>query len=348
MAGGKLISTGVEFPDATTQTTSGLPLTGGALTGAVTTTSTFDGRDVAADGVTADAALPKAGGTMTGTIAGFTSTGIDDNATSTAITIDASENVGINNTNPAHALDVTGDIEVSGRIALGSGAGQVATVNAYSRGVASGVYSAIRIIDSTTASSYFDVGLTGTDLKFYHNSVYPPKMTLSSAGQLTIKDNLVIGTSGKGIDFSADGNAGGMTSEVLDDYETGTWTPAWTAGASDATYVTQVGTYTKIGNKVHVQGRITISSIGTMSGALLMTGLPFTSSAATNNYSGLQVSQGSGLAITAGTSIGGYYPPSSTNIYVQLWDVTAGANGLTAAELSASGNIIFSVEYVTA
>ena len=38
-------------------------------------------------------ALPLAGGTMTGTIAGFTSTGIDDNATSTAITIDSSENV---------------------------------------------------------------------------------------------------------------------------------------------------------------------------------------------------------------------------------------------------------------
>ena len=32
---------------------------------------------------------------VTGTITGFTSTGIDDNATSTAITIDASENVGI-------------------------------------------------------------------------------------------------------------------------------------------------------------------------------------------------------------------------------------------------------------
>ena len=35
MAGGKLISTGVEFPDATTQTTSGLPLTGGTMTGDV-------------------------------------------------------------------------------------------------------------------------------------------------------------------------------------------------------------------------------------------------------------------------------------------------------------------------
>ena len=39
-----------------------------ALNSALTTTSTIDGRDVAADGVTADAALPKAGGTMTGAI----------------------------------------------------------------------------------------------------------------------------------------------------------------------------------------------------------------------------------------------------------------------------------------
>ena len=44
---------------------------------------------------TANAALPKAGGTMTGVIAGFESTGIDDNATSTAITIDSNENVTI-------------------------------------------------------------------------------------------------------------------------------------------------------------------------------------------------------------------------------------------------------------
>ena len=45
-----------------------LPRTGGAMTGAITTNSTFDGRDVAADGVTADAALPRAGGTMSGNV----------------------------------------------------------------------------------------------------------------------------------------------------------------------------------------------------------------------------------------------------------------------------------------
>ena len=41
----------------------------------------------AANTTVANAALPKAGGTMTGVIAGFESTGIDDNATSTAVTI---------------------------------------------------------------------------------------------------------------------------------------------------------------------------------------------------------------------------------------------------------------------
>ena len=45
-----------------------LSLAGGAMTGAITTNSTFDGRDVAADGVTADAALPRTGGAMTGAI----------------------------------------------------------------------------------------------------------------------------------------------------------------------------------------------------------------------------------------------------------------------------------------
>ena len=54
----------------------------------------FDSADyaTAAQGVTADNALPLSGGTMTGVIANFQSTGIDDNATSTALTIDSSQN----------------------------------------------------------------------------------------------------------------------------------------------------------------------------------------------------------------------------------------------------------------
>ena len=43
-----------------------------------------------------------------GTISSFASTGIDDNATSTAITIDSSENVGIGTTDPEYALEIEG------------------------------------------------------------------------------------------------------------------------------------------------------------------------------------------------------------------------------------------------
>ena len=68
--GGAWIELANQTDLATATTTAGaaLPKAGGALTGAVTTNSTFDGRDVAADGVTADAALPKTGGTMSGLV----------------------------------------------------------------------------------------------------------------------------------------------------------------------------------------------------------------------------------------------------------------------------------------
>jgi hypothetical protein len=49
----------------------------------------------------------------------------------------------------------------------------------------------------------------------------------SRFGDQTIVDgSLVIATAGEGIDFSADPSAPGMTSELLDDYEEGTWTPS--------------------------------------------------------------------------------------------------------------------------
>ena len=67
-----LIDTQMKVSD--TRSAASLPKAGGAMTGAITTNSTFDGRDVAADGVTADAALPKAGGALSGDVTN-TSTG---------------------------------------------------------------------------------------------------------------------------------------------------------------------------------------------------------------------------------------------------------------------------------
>ena len=58
-------------------------------------------------GTLATAAQPNI--TSVGTLTGFTSTGIDDNATSTAITIDSLENVGIGTNSPSNKFHVAND-----------------------------------------------------------------------------------------------------------------------------------------------------------------------------------------------------------------------------------------------
>jgi hypothetical protein len=68
--------------------------------------------------------------------------------------------------------------------------------------------------------------------------------------QTIVNGNLVIGTAGKGIDFSADSHAAGMTSELLDDYEEGTWTVTWTS-LTLGTPSNTTGTYTKVGRAVY-------------------------------------------------------------------------------------------------
>ena len=90
--------------------------------------------------------------------------------------------------------------------------------------------------------------------------------------------------SGKGIDFSATSDAGGMTSELLDDYEEGTWTPSINQGFT-VSYTSNSGTYTKVGRLVYYNFYIQISSSSgsaTDYSYAVIRGLPFTSVANTN------------------------------------------------------------------
>jgi len=97
--------------------------------------------------------------------------------------------------------------------------------------------------------------------------------------QTIVNGNLVIGTAGKGIDFSADPAAAGMTSELFDDYEEGAWTPVLTFNGNSVgtTYTTQRGRYTKVGRAVTVHFEISLSSKGSSTGEAWITGLPFAS-----------------------------------------------------------------------
>lgn len=119
---------------------------------------------------------------------------------------------------------------------------------------------------------------TPAEIKFETSdgTSFSEKMNISPAGDVKVNlGNLIIGTSGKGIDFSA--TAGTGTSELFDDYEEGTWTPVLKFGGSTTgiTYTTQSGSYTKMGNMVFARASIVLSSNGSASGGALVTGLPY-------------------------------------------------------------------------
>ena len=108
---------------------------------------------------------------------------------------------------------------------------------------------------------------------------FAERVQIKSGGNVEILDgNLIIGTSGHGIDFSATSDSSGSnSSELFDDYEEGTFT-ASLANVSAPNFEAQGGTYTKIGRVVH--GTITIgvaSGLDTSDGsAFQISSLPFT------------------------------------------------------------------------
>lgn len=100
-------------------------------------------------------------------------------------------------------------------------------------------------------------------------------------GDQTIVDgNLIIGTSGKGIDFSSTPGTG--TSELLADYEEGTWTPVDGSGAG-LTFTSASGYYTKVGRQVTVVFSLVYPATADASAARIG-GLPFTAANTSNGF----------------------------------------------------------------
>lgn len=149
-----------------------------------------------------------------------------------------------------------------------------------------------------------------------------------SATELTLTTGNLIVANGQGVDFSATPGTG--TSELLNDYEEGTWTPVPVASSGTITTVGTVsGTYTKIGRQVTIWATIAITNNGTGSGRLDVSGLPFTASA--TRHAGVGWNQGSAETLSA------YVNPSATTAGVWRYNATY--------PLSSLDSIIFTVTY---
>jgi len=137
------------------------------------------------------------------------------------------------------------------------------------------------------------------------NTVLSASPTLSGDVNLST-GNLVIGTAGKGIDFSVTGQGSGtMTSELFNDYEEGTWTPSQGAGLTLAGAFSSAGRYTKIGRLVTLSGFVQGgTTVAVSSGNALTSNLPFTVGA-----------NGVGVMIANNQSLGGQLVAAGTDIY---------------------------------
>ena len=119
----------------------------------------------------------------------------------------------------------------------------------------------------TTPDANFTVARTDAAQSFTGNQ------TLSTG-------NLVIGTSGQGIDFSATPGTG--TSELLADYEEGTWTPNQGSGLTVIGAFSSAGIYTKVGRIVNVRGAVfAATSVACTSAGVISSNLPFAPSSDT-------------------------------------------------------------------
>ena len=142
----------------------------------------------------------------------------------------------------------------------------------------------VHIIRSQIVTSDSNAGDdSGADLVFYRKPEAgsgTEGFRIKSTGDVEVKDgNLVIGTAAHGIDFSVTGNAGGMTTELLDNYEEGTWTATYYPTSSafgSSVYNLSAASYTRIGNTVHFSFRIRLASASGGGGSLQIAGFPYT------------------------------------------------------------------------
>jgi hypothetical protein len=117
----------------------------------------------------------------------------------------------------------------------------------------------------------------GVEFWSFNGSAWGERMRITSDGFARLS------TSSGGIQFNGDTAA----ANALDDYEEGTWTMGFSfgGGTTGMTYSFNTGRYTKIGRKVTVVGYVNLTNKGTSTGSVRITGLPFTITNSTENYS---------------------------------------------------------------
>jgi len=246
------------------------------------------------------------------------------------------------------ALSASGNLRYNGT-SLGVGStdyGNAGTINV-AVGVVGTTTGGLQLWSTTTGTHYiqFGDGLVGDQtyrgyVAYNHNTdtlelgaAGATKATVTSAGNLSISNgNLIPATAAKGINFTANTAAAGMTSQLLNWYEEGTWTPTDNSGAG-LTFDIRYAKYTRVGRAVHIVVYM-VWPVTTNTANAALAGLPFTN--VTNGFASLSVSSG------CGTAIGAQVNSAATTI--TLFTAANYNTGVTNATLS-NGGVEFAGTY---
>jgi hypothetical protein len=187
----------------------------------------------------------------------------------------------------------------------------------------------------------------------YGSATFTERARIPAAGGFQSVGSISVGnatptTSGAGITFPATQSAS-TNANTLDDYEEGTWSPAWAVASGSIASNISSAKYTKIGNVVYIWGYISYNSNSSASGAVTVTGLPFTAGGGFG-----QSSNRSGGVYTIGNSIWtsnspnfGNIPSGNTKIEPFISTATGGT-GLTFADFNLGANhdqFVFAGQY---
>ena len=192
---------------------------------------------------------------------------------------------------------------------------------------------------------YGQLKLTAKSLKISqtNQSGLTKNIEFDASGNITLDGNLKV-ASGKGIDFSATGDGDGTdSSELLDDYEEGTWT-AVVAGVDGGTRTmgsNNKAYYTKVGRSVTVTGTLHVNGSETLSGFVKITGIPYASDNASNHRAAGSVSANQLFNTGAsGTRLGIGIDPGNAFIFVlKVNDSTPNYAHIVNADVGANHNL---------
>jgi hypothetical protein len=271
---------------------------------------------------------------------------LQSNGTTTAVTIDASQNVGIGVTPSAWGSSYKAYQVGYGSLWTGTGSPTFLSVSAnsfYSAVASAYVYSTTGVATDYYQNAGTHVWRTAASGTAGNTISFTQAMTLNANGVLALQ-GASTSANGVGITFPATQSAS-TDANTLDDYEEGTFTPtvAGTSTVGTGTYVAQVGTFTKVGRVVSFTIYIKWTA-HTGTGNLTIASLPFT-----NHSADVPVVVGyiATLSLTASNIATALIPASQAYIYMYQYPTGGGSSAVvpmdTSADIELSGTYFSSV-----